>query len=282
MIRSLEVLHPEDMPLPWWSKVRALAAPKTWVFQPGLNILWGPNGSGKTTILKALARIFHCEQSGNPVLTETSLATLFQPARDARKEGEWASKVMAAFRLDHDGQGVRHFDPSKVVGSMGSSFDYDFMDEGLANVFSKGSSGQTTLRRLSKIVEGTISRTVPVLDQRMHAEHVNSLWAARIHVALKLMEGTAPLGPPTILCDEPERSADIPNQIKIWRFLRDCALESQVIVASHTLFALNLPEAHYIEMADGYLDASKKALDILMTTWAPEPPRKLPEPRPKD
>jgi len=35
-------------------------APKTIKFQKGLNILFGPNGSGKTTVLKILAAYCGC------------------------------------------------------------------------------------------------------------------------------------------------------------------------------------------------------------------------------
>lgn len=54
-------------------------------------------------------------------------------------------------------------------------------------------------------------------------------------------------------------------------------------MASHSLFALNIPEATYIEMSPGYMDTAKKCL-ALLPDWDKEGPKfpdKLPEPEPK-
>jgi len=133
----MKILDPKGTHISWWENVEALNKPQTFKFKPGINVLWGKNGSGKTTIIKAIARLTHCEQSGSPVVTQTSISNLFDrfftDTADFRK----------AVKLSHDGQGVRYFDPGNTVGLFGGSFDYDFLGEGIGNTMFKGSAGQT-------------------------------------------------------------------------------------------------------------------------------------------
>ena len=69
---------------------------------------------------------------------------------------------------------------------------------------------------------------------------------------------------PTFLFDEPDRSLDVENQIMLWRFLRSFAAggKAQFIVACHTPFVLDLPEAHQIEMTPRFLDLFRKVRDL--------------------
>jgi hypothetical protein len=78
------------------------------------------------------------------------------------------------------------------------------------------------------------------------------------------------------LLDEPERSYDLNAQVGVWRLLRAYSDQVQFIVASHSLFALKIPDAHYIELSPRYLEGSEAVLEILQK-WPQEKPRKVPE-----
>ena len=255
MIRYIDIKDPKGMPIKWWADVEALKKPRKFTFKKGLNILWGPNGSGKTTVIKALARMLHCGQSGNPAVTQTSVDDLFE-AFGFGSGDSVCETLKAAVKLSHDGQGVRHFDPSHAAGLTGggSAFDWDFGMEGIQNTMFKGSAGQTTMMRMDKVVGSIIRREVPEVDLRMNEKTVNDLWAARIKTAKHFLKGTGKKGQPTVLLDEPERSFDFDFQFRIWNLIRMFAPEVQFIVASHSFFALRLPEANYIELTPGYLD----------------------------
>lgn len=256
MIRSFTIHDPQGTHIKWFGEVDTLKQPRTFEFKPGLNILWGKNGSGKTTVIKAMARLLHCEQSGDPVVTKHSVGEL-----GARFQfGDTpVTSLKAAMTLDHDGQGCRYFDPSNTVGLQfgGTSFDYDFMDMGMRNTMFKGSAGQTTSMRFDKLIGQVLKRQHPELEWKISRDSVNSVWGEKIDVATHFLQGSGDKGPPTIFLDEPTRSLDIPYQMRLWKFIRCYQSLVQFIIASHSLFALMLPEANYIDMADdGYLEQS--------------------------
>jgi len=271
MIYSLKIVDPTATPIPWLPKVEALKAPREFTFTPGLNIIWGRNGTGKSSLLTLLARIFHCAQSGFPVITTSSLEDLF-----ATVKWDDNGRLERSVSIRHDGQGVRHFDPGHTVGllAFGGAFDDDFSNEGFAAVKTRGSAGQMTAFKSDKLLKTIKNGETPAVKCGHSAQRVNDVWETRKEVAQHLLAGNADKGPPTILLDEPDRSFDLPMQLAVWKFLRIYADETQFIVASHCPFALNLPEANYIDIDPGYLELAQKTLAIL-PKWPSAKPRRV-------
>lgn len=282
MITSLNIVDPASAPIPWLAKTPALAKPRKFDFKPGLNILWGRNGCGKTTLIKLIARMAHCEQGGVPVVTQTSVDNMFASMRgiyDDKKEREQQRKLRDSVDFEHDGQSIQLFDPSSAVGLAGGGayFDDDFFTQGVHNTLFKGSAGQTTLYRFDGILAGLVEGRKPrPIERRITASRVNEHWARKIEICEHFLTGRGKEGPATILLDEPERSVDLPTQLRMWRFLRAYAPRNQFIIASHSLIALRIPEANYIEMEDGYMAQS---LDVIARL--PDWPREVPRPLPK-
>ncbi len=265
MIYKLAIHDATKTPVKWLAKIDAFKQPRTFDFKPGLNILWGRNGSGKSSLTKVLARLFHCEQGNQPIVTKESLTDLIGDVGDLK----------AGLKITHDGQGVRHFDPGHTVGLMGggAGFDYDFMLDGVHNAMFKGSAGQTTMFRFDRLATEIVAGEVPKVAWKIPRDRVNDVWAARVKLADFFLKGNAAKGQPTLLLDEPERSYDLNAQVGIWRFMRAHSDQIQFIVASHSLFALKIPEAHYIELSPRYLAGSEAVLEILQK-WPAEQPTK--------
>jgi predicted ATPase len=269
VIYKLDILDSTKTPVKWLSSVEAFKKPRAFEFKPGLNVLWGRNGSGKTSLTKVLARLFHCEQGNQPIVTQESLSELV------------GGRVMddidlkAGLKITHDGQGVRHFDPGHAVGLMGggAAFDWAFGMEGIANTLFKGSAGQTTMFRFDRLINEIVAGEIPEVEWKFSRERLSGVWAERAKLASYFLKGNAAKGPPTILLDEPERSYDLNAQVGVWRFLRAYSDQIQFVVASHSLFALKIPDAHYIELSPHYLAGSEAVLDILQK-WPEEKPAK--------
>ena len=281
MIHSLNLHTPSDTPIGWLGEVATLKKPREFSFKPGLNVLWGRNGSGKTTILKLLATLLHCEQGGRSIITQDSISALCDRVMGfgVRYPKLTRESMLASLTLKHDGQSTRHFNPehAKGLSAGGAAFDWEFGMEGIQNAMFKGSSGQTTMRRLSDILADLHEeKPVPAVEDRTQ-KHMNDIWMEKVEISKLLLKGEGKKGPPTLLMDEPERSFDLPLQVQCWRFIRVHSAKNQIIVASHSPFALNIPEATYHEMEPGYLDVALKSV-ALLSTWADETPMMIRRP----
>lgn len=240
MIAEIKVTDPERTPVKWWPSVTALKDLQL-TLTPGLTILLGENGSGKSTLLLAVARQLHCAQGGRSVVTQTSVLEVF---RD--------HTYLNGLQLTHDGQSVRYVDPSRKLGMAGAAFDEDFFMEGVVSAALKGSAGQLVIKR---VLDAVAAKPVSV-EWAMQRDHVNDLWQKRLDDVAQELTAKIPVGPPTILLDEPDRSLSLPNQKQLWAALPRLAKKVQVIVATHSSFALDVAGATYVELTPGYRAAA--------------------------
>lgn len=244
------VLHAKDVPF--------LQSLPRLEFKPGLNILWAANGAGKSTVLKALARMLHCEQGGKSVVTRDSIDAVFTVPHAKFRSGDRSESMAMGLRPVHDGQCVLHFDPGHAVGLLagGAAFDWDFGMTGVLNATFHGSSGETTTARISDTLR-TLTGDVaawPKIEWRVDKKAYSQVE--------EYLKGTLPLGQPTVLLDEPDRSLSMKLQAGLWiNLARRFANNVQVIAASHSPFALRLPGAHYIELTPGYLAECLSTVD---------------------
>lgn len=113
-------------------------------FKPGLNIIFAPNGTGKSTILEILAKFTASEQGGVSTIT-----TLWQDDMIMFNENK-----MQGIKVFHDGQPTLYNNPRKAVGLFGgmAAFDDDFFNQGAKEVLLKESTGYTTMHRLEKVL----------------------------------------------------------------------------------------------------------------------------------
>lgn len=245
MITELRITNRKNTPLEWWPKITELARRKVFKFKPGLNIIVGPNGTGKSSILKGIGTLTHCRQGGTPKVTQESLRAF---RHSFRKKDD--SEYLDGMALVSDGQQVHYFDPDTSPGLFGgmAAFDYDFMGAALGELFGakNASSGQGTLMRLGRIVEAAQKATGPVkTPDKSH------LGATFLEIALRGLKGTIEKGQRTILLDEPDRSLDLLNQVALWTAFVRWSKQVQIIVASHNPLAFGRGSAHYVETVKG-------------------------------
>jgi predicted ATPase len=222
-------------------------------FKPGLNILFGPNGCGKSTILRMVAMTLAAEQGGVSTITSTWLNDIFDFGGECKLEG---------IKVSHDGQPLMYGNPRNAVGLFGggAAFDDDFFSEGLANIQSKASTGLTTMNRLNRMLAVALGKApFPAkFDERVKG-------STRHKNALALLKATIPVGQQTLIFDEPESGLGLPVQGNLFSILHEAAKKNnfQLIVATHSAFALGLPNCNFIEMSPDYLANSLAAIKVL-------------------
>lgn len=251
--------------VPFFAKRKSLA------FKPGLNILFGPNGCGKSTVLRMLARTMCAMQGGISVVTEQAVSDnvdMIGALGRGRRSGRTAMKHQVNLAIAHDGQPVVFCDPRASIGFLagGAAFDSDFFGEGVRESLTAGrrSTGQAALSRMSvalAIMAGDAGFPTEVVAQ-VHRKHVNSTWGEALDVLEAAMAGTISKGQSTLLLDEPEANFSLAWQARLWELIAnpDVAARYQVIVASHSAFALGIKHANYIDFQPGMRESAEAAL----------------------
>lgn len=150
----------------------------------------------------------------------------------------------------HDGSPIMHFAPEKEVGRFANTFEDDFYEEGLEYEFlERASQGQITLCRIGEHLEALITGSFPAVEWRVPP----------IPEMETLLRGSLPKQRPTLLLDEPTRSFDLPHEIEFFRTLPLLAKDVQLIVATHSPYALfGMGDARYIETEPGCVERCRE------------------------
>lgn len=244
--------------LPFFKNKRQL------VFKPGLNILFGPNGSGKSTVLHMLGETMSAVQGGVSTVTQRTVhETVDMMAGRDRSQG-----MVDKLGLDvmHDGQPVVFCDPRDSVGLDSGAFDDDFFSQGFAEVQLRHTSshGQLSVHRLNTVLAVLLDKAPfpKEVAWKIKRGQVNDMWQQALDVVQARMQARIDPAQPTVLLDEPEANYSLPWQARLWSLLarEAVAAKFQLIVASHSPFALGIPHAHYIDLAGGFRQEAEAAL----------------------
>ena len=87
-------------------------------FKPGINVVFGPNGGGKSTVLSLLALHLAAKQGGYSRVTTTLC--------DAVLETWGGSDMALPGDVEHDGQSTLYFGAEEKEGLRRGHFDDDF------------------------------------------------------------------------------------------------------------------------------------------------------------
>lgn len=300
MIDSLTFVPQNDGVMPWSAKLDYFKKHPVTEFKSGLNIAFGANGSGKSTLLQLLGTALAAVQGGTSTVTSSWLQDVCgfdakeillpcdivhdgQPVMyfDSRaKEG----LIGGSFDDDFFSLGLAN---TLTRGSSGQLV-LQRIDRMLQVLMRKGTPpapppaepAATPRRARGKSLKdlerkGGFRSLVPEgfpseIEWKIprHLAGHKSLNARTALVEEHLRAKRAP-GPKTLIFDEPESGFSLPWQAGIWAniFSKIDPEQFQVIVATHSPFALGIPGAHYIEMSPGYLLECQVATLGLMTRF---------------
>jgi hypothetical protein len=192
MIDSLTYKPLTDSAFPWAAELDYFKKTPVTGFKPGLNVLFGGNGSGKSTVLQLLATALAAAQGGTSVVTSSWMHDLF---------GFGGSELKLPCELIHDGQPVMFFDARAKEGLIAGAFDDDFFSLGVANTMAKGSTGQLGLQRLDRLLRVLVD---------------SDRGSRRLELIEALLRASRPEGPKTLIFDEPESGFSLPWQAGLW------------------------------------------------------------------
>lgn len=236
-------------------------------FQPGLNILVGPNGCGKSTVLNILGQALCATQGGVSTVTETSVHDGVDMMAGIKRSLGAVDRGMTdhlGLHVAHDGQPAVYCDPRATVGLTRGAFDDDFFRQGMLEISERGSHGQHALRRAGGVL-AILREEAPfptAIHWQLNLDRVNDVWKEALDVLARRFEPAIPTGQPTILLDEPEANFSLVWQARLWQLLAQprVAERFQVIVATHSAFALGIAHAHYLDLQDGFRTEAEQVL----------------------
>lgn len=243
----------------------------TFEFSPNLTVLFGSNGSGKTSILKAIKA--YC---GIPL-----------------ENGGW-SRISSHLSLGAAGRNhfpwvYREYSPGHCECDVGWDGTPSFYNEGnsqidkwawftsreissedgmttevehMQNLIDNPSSGQYRLQKLNKLFN--MLKTPPNLR-----EYVSSHPAQVGEVDyIRSLPNT---GRVSLLLDEPERALSIPKQLELFKLLEKMTKDYQIIIATHSPFILFETFPKIININEGYDVECKEIFKNCANTLNDEP-----------
>lgn len=244
---------------------------KRYEFTPGINVLFGPNGCGKSTIIKTLKSYCGIQKGGwtavsDPLVLGTYYIGKMHEAKDFPHAYYTYSPGKSMADVGWDGMPTFFNDGDIKVSDTFFFQNVGQSDDGITSeaeqldaLALKPSSGQYRIQKINKIVN--------MLQSPPTFEHVEEppLRCQYPDVAKREANYWRSLGRRskkyTILLDEPERSLSLPKQEKLLcELIPEQMKDYQIILATHSIFALTIKDANIIDMQEGYVDECKKLI----------------------
>lgn len=218
---------------------------------PGLNILVGANGSGKSTIIKACAAHSSVVDEGWSRLLIPLEASGF--GGDPQFPDAYAHKLGFKAEVAWDGE------MSYLQNTEHSDVKDASTPEKIMLKLSGASSGEYRMEMLHKAIKDFAGHHLPKFE--MPAGPANDAWKTCYQKQLDYIATLKKTGRQTLLLDEPERSLSVENQLMLWaETIPFLTQHCQIIIASHSVASLFYDKANIIETTPGYVEKSKKLL----------------------
>lgn len=269
MIRSVTVRDARCAPYSYVADIPALKEGTTIEFKPGINIIVGANGCGKSTLIKTIATYLLC---GNGCMkTPTEYNAVGDAVKDRHlwdpTEGE---KLLDGVDVAHDYNGVAFILRNSYEMEEGEALrDMDsFVSAYKRRVSSMGENTMFSIQTLFDVMfadKGVEYLAFPVANLKKIMDNAGDVWKERIRQLLQYYKRNqvTDLTPEdfqyTVLMDEPDRNLDIYNLDQVADVLSQDKEMTQLIATVHNPLLIarlsQKPNVNIIEMTEGYVNA---------------------------
>lgn len=230
-------------------------------FNDKFNVLFGTNGSGKSSLLKVLGAYTGIQTGGWSNIVEPSKLAYDKPEHIPFCYRNFSPGQCDAI-VDWDGRPTFYNDSDSVnkndttwfFASEKQSFDgITSESEQLDIMANKPSSGQYRIHKINKIMQ--IIRNPPDLT-KIPMDIVNKQLA---QLQVDYIQRLPKNGKITLLLDEPEKALALPKQFELLETLFKLSEYFQIIIATHSPFVL-FENANIIDMEPNY---SSTCIDLI-------------------
>lgn len=233
-----------------------------------VNVVMGPNGSGKTALLDALSMRLLADMTGESALND---AYVFDRGADRGLWRETAFRryeFLPGLHVQTDNGPAIYYKPMNIPGGESSvaasmMMGYEGEAREYARLTSKRSSGEAGFALLQHALQSLGSgagapkrygmanwrfgSSVPAESERMSEYQLKA-------EILRKMADSGKYKVPVVIMDEPEQSLDARAQATLWDALGKVTAHVQVIVATHSLHPLLRSDRfNVIECEEGYV-----------------------------
>lgn len=250
MIHGVKLLNGFVTELPAFQNNRILE------FTPNLNVLYGNNADGKSTILKILKAYCGIEKGGwSRISSELSLGA------QSKSHFPWVYRAYSPGQCDAkvlwDGKPSFYNDGDIKIDQWAWFTHKDILSEdGMTSeqeqmqfLMDKPSSGQYRMKKLNKLFN--MLQSPPDLTQYV-SNHPTQM-AESDYIKTLPRNGKV-----TLLLDEPERALSIPKQVELFKLLEEKSKEYQIIIATHSPFVLFDIDCRMFDLKPGYANECKE------------------------
>lgn len=260
MVYKVAIKDNEKAPLHYLSDLDNFKNGMEYAFKPGVNLVVGENGCGKTTLMKLIHRYLLV---GQQQCEEKNVVKLFEDYKLKDEEmtdgvDVYADYTTNIFRMAHpeeykgeSGIGLQNFENFGTLGTMMHSSTGEGVTAAINNLWNLIFSGKASLS-FPKLSDWRKERYAAYLD----------------YVKEHRIKPTEEEKEITILMDEPDRNLSLDNIKEIQGILSFHKPQIQLIAVVHNPLLIynlsNIGDINIIEMTENYVDKVKRTVDELI------------------